>query len=77
MWLGVFSIFFEGCVGGIHLGDWCEGLRREAGGEVHVCCNVLDSKVMIESNWEHAFCHCLVVKWSGWRVIVSSSISKE
>ena len=53
------------------------GFRIGSGGEVQVCCNVLDSRDMIVSNWEHALCHCSVVKWSGWRIVVSSSISKE
>ena len=44
---------------------------------MQICCNVLDSKDMIVSSWEHALCHCSVVKWSGWRIVVSSSISKE
>ena len=47
------------------------------GGEVQICCTVLDSKFIIESNCEHALCHCFGVRWSGWRVVVSSSISKE
>ena len=33
------------------------GVKIGSGGEVQVCCNVFESSVMIESSWEHAFCH--------------------